>query len=112
MNIIKRTLRNILQWVVRADDDSMKAEEPTVMRATPSGMYTKSVNGLKRDPSLGDYNKGINFTMFNADGGKIIQVQSYDEKTDRHNSSLYVISDDEKLGEELELIISKERLMR
>jgi len=54
----------------------------------------------------------MHFTVYNATGGKVIETRTYDPRTDRNNSNLYVITDKEELGEELAQIITKESLCR
>jgi hypothetical protein len=55
---------------------------------------------------------GLNFTVFPAVGGKVVRFHSYDPRTDRENTTLYVVTDKENLGEELGQIITKESLSR
>ena len=62
--------------------------------------------------NIGDFNHGMNFTVFSATGGKVIQLTNYDPRTDRTNSALYIITDSENLGEELAHIITRESLTR
>lgn len=52
----------------------------------------------------------LNFTLLSATGGKIIQVQSYDKVKDENIYNLYIIHDTDNLGEEIDLIITRERL--
>ena len=54
----------------------------------------------------------MNFTVYNATGGKVIQIRTLDIQRDQVSSSLYVITDKEDLGEELGMIITKESLCR
>jgi hypothetical protein len=54
----------------------------------------------------------MNFTVYNAIGGKVIQIASYDPIRDRLNASLYIVTDKEDLGVELGMIITKEGLSR
>lgn len=53
---------------------------------------------------------GLNFTVYRANGGYIIEHRLYDRKTDRTNTSLHIITDDRDLGEELGKIIIYENL--
>lgn len=53
---------------------------------------------------------GMNFTVYRASGGHVIENRVYDRKTDRHNNSLHIITDDKDLGEELGKIITFESL--
>lgn len=53
---------------------------------------------------------GMNFTVYRANGGHIIEHRIYDRKTDRNNNSLHIITDDKDLGEEIGKIITLENL--
>ena len=53
---------------------------------------------------------GMNFTVYKASGGHIIEHRVYDRKTDRNNNSLHIITDDKDLGEEIGKIITFESL--
>ncbi len=52
----------------------------------------------------------LNFKIYKASGGTVLETVSYDRKTDRHNNSLYVITDDKDLGKEIGKIITLESL--
>lgn len=54
--------------------------------------------------------QGMNFTVYRANGGHVIEHRVYDRKTDRNNNSLHVITDDKDLGEEIGKIITFENL--
>lgn len=56
--------------------------------------------------------RGVRFTMYNANGGMVIETDYYDDKTDRRTSNLYVCTDSENLGEELSKILTLETLKR
>lgn len=64
---------------------------------------------VKSESRLGTHS--TNFSIYNANGGKVIETYSYDRKTDRENRVLYVIHDEDSLGDELESILIKERLI-
>lgn len=53
---------------------------------------------------------GMHFTVYRANGGHVIEHRTYDRKTDRHNNSLHIITDEKDLGEELGKIITFENL--
>jgi hypothetical protein len=55
---------------------------------------------------------GMRFQLYRATGGYVIEVRSYDEHKDRTNTSMYVITDDRDLGEELGKIVTMECLKR
>lgn len=54
--------------------------------------------------------RGMNFTVYRANGGYIVEHRVYDRKTDRHDNSLHIITDDKDLGEEIGRIITYENL--
>ena len=55
---------------------------------------------------------GTNLTLYNANGGMVVELRSYDFNTDRHNNILYVIPKDQDMGQQLAHIITLEALKR
>ena len=53
---------------------------------------------------------GMNFTVYRANGGHVIETRAYDRHKDRNNHGLHVITDDKDLGEEIGKIITFEHL--
>ena len=53
---------------------------------------------------------GMNFTVYRANGGTIVETRKYDRKRDNNDHSLHIITDDKDLGEELGKIITFENL--
>lgn len=51
--------------------------------------------------TLSSESEPLRFTVYNASGGKIVEISHYDSKQDRHSTSLHVITSDENFGEEL-----------
>jgi hypothetical protein len=51
--------------------------------------------------TLGSENEPLRFTIYNASGGKIVEINHYDQRTDRHHTSLHIITSDEDFGESL-----------
>ena len=90
----RRTFKEWLRdWLL---DDSSKSEEIYVVD-TP---ISRSL----------DSDRGINFKVFKAAGGTIIETNFYDRQKDRHNQSLHVITDDEDIGKAIGKIITMETL--
>ncbi len=78
-----------------------------------SGYAMNGVNSKSNSSSIDlNMSNGFNFVIYPADGGKVIRVSNYDEKTDRHRNSLYIIADNEDLGEQLGMIVTRECLTR
>ena len=57
-----------------------------------------------------DNNNGMNFTVYRANGGHVIETRQYERKRDENNYGLHIITDDKDLGEEISKIITFERL--
>jgi len=54
--------------------------------------------------------RGLNFTIYGARGGKIIECRRYNQKLDRSDNILYIIHDNQDLGAEVGKIITMEAL--
>ena len=53
---------------------------------------------------------GMNFKIYKASGGTIVETSQYDRRTDRHANGLYIVTDDKDLGKEIGKIITMESL--
>jgi len=51
--------------------------------------------------TLGSEGDPLRFTVYNASGGRIVEISHYDSRADRHTTSLHIITSDEDFGEEL-----------
>jgi len=68
------------------------------------------VSRLLRSSEDVDSEQGLNITVRNALGGKIVTFRHYDHKTDRHSYKLYVIPDDMDFDTELCKMITMESM--
>lgn len=68
--------------------------------------------GNHHSQSLGSENEPLRFTVYNASGGKIVEISHYDSRTDRHSTSLHIITSDEDFGAELGKIAFLEALKK
>ena len=50
--------------------------------------------GIDSEPTL-------NFKVYSAVGGKIVEFSRYDPKSDRHDRQMYIIGKDEDFGEKI-----------
>ena len=108
----RKVTRNIMEWAMTNEAQAIETPYPN---AVPTGRLRGSpikASSPTLSSAIEDNNRGFNFTVYNATGGKVIQIQSYDPARDRTISSLYIITDKEDLGEELALILTKETLSR
>jgi hypothetical protein len=54
----------------------------------------------------------LRFTVYNASGGKIVEINHYDSRADRHYTSLHIITSEEDFGAELGKIAFVEALKK
>jgi hypothetical protein len=92
MKWLKRKLRD---WV----DDAR--EEPDMV----IGIKSRDVDAVpyEEDPIL-------NFRVFSAVGGQVVEFRRYDRKTDRSNSTTYIIHKEDDFGEKISKIANMEML--
>ena len=88
-NWLRNKLHNFLYPEERLDYDRQKKP---MIAISGSGRHHNS---------LGSENEPLRFTVYNASGGKIVEISHYDQKQDRHHTSLHIITSDEEFGEEL-----------
>jgi len=87
--------RKLLKWIQDADSyDNVFAK-------------TASVSGISNRP---DTNAILNFRIYHANNGQILEFTRYDSKTDRNNNSMYIINKDQEIGEYVAKCLSLESL--
>lgn len=111
MKFIKNAIIGIIKWASRQSDveRDYTAEKASAARY---GNTIGSSKAMNQHDNIADSNNGMNFTVYSAIGGKVIQFRSYDPARDRHIGSLYIVTDKEDLGQELGQIITVESLNR
>jgi hypothetical protein len=55
---------------------------------------------------------GMNFTLYNAQGGWVLEYHTYDNKTDTTENRIHIIQDTEDFGDRLAKILTLELLRR
>lgn len=60
--------------------------------------------------SIDSSSNGMNFTVYRANGGHVVETRKYDRKRDTNDHGLHIITDDKDLGEEIGRIITFEQL--
>ena len=55
---------------------------------------------------------GMNFTIYSANGGYVMEYSMYDPRTDERNNALHIISSDQDLGQGIAHIITFEMLRK
>ena len=88
--------RKFMEWSKRAWNDS-QSENYGISGAV------KSDSSVDSDPQL-------NFKIYAATGGHVMEFRRYDKKTDRYDNQLYVISTDDDMGERVARIVNMEMM--
>ena len=96
MNWLKRKIRRWLD----SEQDICIAEE---RYATVSPKNSISGRDVNSDPTL-------QFKIYNAIGGKVVEFSRYDRQKDRHFHDIYIIGKDENFGEKIAKIAMLETL--
>ena len=52
----------------------------------------------------------MNFTVYRANGGMMVEYNKYDERKDQHSCELHIVHPDENLGDALAKIVTFESL--
>ena len=96
---MRKILKKFIHWIVKDDDDrhGLKAE------------VVASVSGRHRELLRPN---GVQFTVYAAEGGTVIETTMYDNKTDESKHKLYIVPENGNFGEQLEQIVTMERLRR
>ena len=98
--MFKNWLRRKFYNLLKDSPDSALGCEPMLVTRSSS-----TVRGL-------DYNHqgALNFRMFGAHGGTVIEFSKYDQKADRHNTSIHIVPENADFGAEVAKIITMEQL--
>lgn len=113
--LLRKAISNCVKWADRHDAEDFSELKSSAYGflgvSMPKRQSKKQMIGVN-PANIGNENYGLNFTVYGANGGKVIQIQSYDPHTDKSTTALHIITDNENLGEELGLIITRESLTR
>ena len=93
----------IMKWGWDYNRNLRDSDAPETMRGSKVARMLRASEDV-------DSEQGLNITVRNALGGKIITFRHYDHKTDRHSYKLYVIPDDMDFDTELCKMITMESM--
>lgn len=97
MNWLKRKVR---RWLDSEQDEPAQYNK---MSKGSLGISVSSTREISTDPTL-------QFKVYSAVGGKIVEFSRYDRKSDRSDHQIYIISKDEDFGEKIAKISTLEVL--
>jgi hypothetical protein len=94
-------------WLRQKLHNFIFPQDNEVVEARTSG---RKHNLISRGSQLDS--RGMNFTIHQANGGYVLEYSVYNEKTDRHEHALHIITSDTDLGQGLAHVITLELLRR
>ena len=99
MNWFKRM---VVKWV-REDWDNARQERDCYPSPKAIGSNSVSTRDVNSDPTL-------QFKIYTAIGGKVVEFSRYDRQKDRHFHDIYIIGKNEDFGEKIAKIAMLESL--
>jgi hypothetical protein len=94
---IMKLRRRLLKWLSRDEDDRVYTVIHNDTISSPN-----SPNRPSKD--------GLNFVLYPAVGGHILECRNYDRRTDTNNNTLYMIHDDEDFARQVAQAIMLEQM--
>jgi hypothetical protein len=90
---MKRLLRRWLQRILYDDSESNKVSRP-------AGKVRQSSEAPQR----------MNFTVYPADGGQVVEIETYDKRTNNFNLAVYIIKEEDDFAARIARIMTIEGL--
>lgn len=108
----KKKIGFFKRWLLNSVKDAVEDERRSgALVSSADVISTKQLRGIQTNSSSIDQpERAIHFTVYNANGGRVIETRKYDRKTDRHGNNLYIITSDQDFGREIDKIITMEAL--
>lgn len=88
-----------MSWLRRAVRNWLMQDRPVPTQDRELVVASREIN-----------QQGMNFTLHKAVGGHILESRTYNNKTDRHEGTLYMIHDDEDFAKQVAQAIMLEQM--
>lgn len=98
------------RWLGEKIQDSRYEDNEAIPTISGSRAKSRRIQSVRESEDLST--EPITFKMYKASGGWAIEFRQYDNKNDRVDTSLYVVSNEEELGKHISQIITMEALKR
>jgi hypothetical protein len=111
----KKKVGFIKRWLLKSLNEAADAERNNHVGLIGddiiSAKQLRSISSISVGPAQIDQpERAVQFTVYSASGGRIIETRKYDKKTDRSSNGLYIITNDQDFGREIDKIITMEAL--
>jgi hypothetical protein len=97
-------------WLREKLDNTRYAKEEAIPQIGLASNRSRRNNILRESEDI--CSEPITFKMYKASGGWAIEFRQYDNRNDRVDTSLYVVTDENELGKHISQIITMEALKR
>jgi hypothetical protein len=107
-------MKFLKRWFARKCREAWEEgqNEPTQDSVISSKRHRNGIGLISTSDNPGEGAPTINFSVSFAQGGKILATSFYDHRTDRHNRTVHVITDEDDFAERVKEIVFKECLTR
>jgi hypothetical protein len=95
---------NIKRWFIGKLKNALRNYDESEFSITSENLFVNDDNRIKSN--------GLDFTLYNAHGGWVLEYRSYDRKTDTQNNQIYIIKDGDDYGNQISKILTIELLRR
>lgn len=93
------------RWIVQQARKIRERDEISIEAVSASK------NAITADHTrLGSESQRMNFTVYRANGGTVVEINRYDRRKDHHHCDLHIVTQDQDLGEALGKIVTYESL--
>ncbi len=108
----KRKIGFFKRWMLKAVKEAVDADRRGEANLVAQDIVsTKGLRIGRQEPaSIDQPERAIQFTVYVANGGRVVETRRYDRQKDRHTNGLYVITSDQDFGREIDKIITMESL--
>ena len=100
----------LARWLMRKLVEGAEFEKRQSQERESAKAVNRLSDSLSIERSIDQPERALHFTVYVANGGRVVETRRYDKKTDRHTNGLYVINNDADFGKEIDKIITMEAL--
>ena len=102
------------KWMLSALKDAVEQERADKQEIESMQIKTSrnsiGIGPIGVTPNIDQPDRAIQFTVYVANGGRVVETRRYDRQKDRSLNGLYVITNDQDFGKEIDKIIVMEGL--
>jgi hypothetical protein len=96
-------------WILRRAKHIRQREETLYETDRLSNSITGSLKSSD-SANIGTSRHRMNFTVYRANGGMMVEYNRYDDRKDQHHCDLHIVHPDQDLGDTLAKIVTFESL--